>query len=229
MRVLASSNEVTKQRKADAGLRRSGNLDDACSGTTRDRGVTDSLSGRLGQTVRDATKSNLKLLKLLYARDGTSVANAISTSVVERLKVMVRDSLSPVRSNGLVERDFGHPFLSLHREMVRLFDMFHDRLGGPMPAGSQHGPMMPSIDVSETDQEMRISADLPGVSEGDMMSPSLTTYLPFAARRSSTRRTIRRTTTFGIAPTARSCVLCDCHIRSIPIKSGQTLPMARSR
>jgi hypothetical protein len=89
MRTLASSNEVTKQRKADAGLRRSGNLDDACSGTTRDRGVTDSLSGRLGQTVRDARKSNLKLLKLLYARDGTSVANAISTSVVERLKVMV--------------------------------------------------------------------------------------------------------------------------------------------
>ena len=37
-----------------------------------------------------------------------------------------------------------------------------------MPAGSQHGPMMPSIDVSETDQEMRISADLPGVSEGDI-------------------------------------------------------------
>jgi HSP20 family protein len=52
--------------------------------------------------------------------------------------------------------------------MNRLFDMFHDSLGGPMPAGSQHGPMMPSIDVSETDQEMRISADLPGVSEGDI-------------------------------------------------------------
>jgi HSP20 family protein len=44
---------------------------------------------------------------------------------------MVRDSLSPVRSNGLVERDFGHPFLSLHREMNRLFDMFHDRFGRP--------------------------------------------------------------------------------------------------
>jgi HSP20 family protein len=89
-------------------------------------------------------------------------------SVVDRLKVMVPDSLSPVRSNGLVERDFGHPFLSLHREMNRLFDVFHDRFGGPTPVGSLHGPIMPGIDVSETDEEMRISTELPGVSEGDI-------------------------------------------------------------
>jgi HSP20 family protein len=89
-------------------------------------------------------------------------------SVVDRLKVMVPDSLSPVRSNGLVERDIGHPFLSLHREMNRLFDVFHDRFGGPTPVGSLHGPIMPGIDVTETDEEMRISAELPGVSEGDI-------------------------------------------------------------
>ena len=56
--------------------------------------------------------------------------------------------------------------------MNRLFDVFHDRLGGLMPAGlpqgHMQGHMMPSIGVSETDQEMRISADLPGVSEDDI-------------------------------------------------------------
>jgi HSP20 family protein len=67
----------------------------------------------------------------------------------------------------MIARD-SHPFLSLHREMNRLFDVFHDRLGGLMPAGLPQGHMMPSIDVSETDQEMRISADLPGVSEDDI-------------------------------------------------------------
>lgn len=89
-------------------------------------------------------------------------------SVVDRQKMIARESLAPVRSNGFLERDFGHPFLSLHREMNRLFDVFHDKFSGSMPVGSQHGPMMPSIDVSETDQEMRISADLPGVSEDDI-------------------------------------------------------------
>jgi HSP20 family protein len=89
-------------------------------------------------------------------------------SVVDRQKMIARESLAPVRSNGFLERDLGHPLLSLHREMNRLFDVFHDNFSGSMAVGSQHGPMMPSIDVSETDQEMRISADLPGVSEDDI-------------------------------------------------------------
>jgi len=76
---------------------------------------------------------------------------------------------------------------------------------------------------------MRTSAELPGVSEGDKMYPSLTTYLPFAARRSSTRRTMRRTTHFW----ERSY---GTFLRSLRLpysvntdKSGQTLPMACSR
>ena len=34
-----------------------------------------------------------------------------------------------------------------------MFDMFHDRVGGPMPVGSWHGIIMLSGDVSETDDE----------------------------------------------------------------------------
>ena len=56
--------------------------------------------------------------------------------------------------------------------MNRLFDVFHDKFSGSMPVGSQHGPMKPSIDVNEPDQELRMSADLPGVSE-DNISVSL--------------------------------------------------------
>ena len=83
---------------------------------------------------------------------------------------MTRSSLAPAHSTGRLERDFGHPFLSLRREVNRLFDnVFHGRLGKPMRDGLQHhGPIMPSIDVSETDTEMRISADLPGVSASDI-------------------------------------------------------------
>jgi HSP20 family protein len=83
---------------------------------------------------------------------------------------MVRNSLVPIHSGGFFERDVGRPFLSLHREMTHLFDdVFHGRSGDRMQDSSpQHGPMMPSIDVSETDNEVRISADLPGVSESDV-------------------------------------------------------------
>jgi len=62
----------------------------------------------------------------------------------------------------------GDPFLTLHREMNRLFD---DALrGGPVPAGSQGGGALlaPHMDVSETDKEIRIQTELPGVNENDI-------------------------------------------------------------
>ena len=56
------------------------------------------------------------------------------------------------------------PFLMLHREMNRLFD---DALrGGAGTAGGQGGLMLaPHMDVSETDKEVQIQAELPGVPE----------------------------------------------------------------
>lgn len=84
---------------------------------------------------------------------------------------MARNSATPARSGGVVERALLEaPFHSLHREMNRLFDdIFHGRLHGPLHAGSEkHAPILPNVDVSETDGEVRISAELPGVSESDI-------------------------------------------------------------
>ncbi len=84
---------------------------------------------------------------------------------------MARNSVTPDRSGGLVERALLEaPFHSLHREMNRLFDdIFHGRLHGPLHASSEkHAPILPNVDVSETDGEVRISAELPGVNEGDI-------------------------------------------------------------
>lgn len=81
---------------------------------------------------------------------------------------MAREFRAPVRSNGFLERDLRHPLLFLHREVNRLFDVFHDSVGAPEQGGSRHDPIMPSIDVSETEQEMRIRVDLPGMNAGDI-------------------------------------------------------------
>jgi HSP20 family protein len=69
---------------------------------------------------------------------------------------------------GLIMGGGGDPFLTLHREMNRLFD---DALrGSPVPAGSQGGGALlaPHMDVSETDREIRIQTELPGVNENDI-------------------------------------------------------------
>ncbi len=65
------------------------------------------------------------------------------------------------------------PFLSLHREMNRLFDDVLRGSGPPAMSGSQ-GPgnvgsfINASVNVSETEKELRIMAELPGVAEQDI-------------------------------------------------------------
>lgn len=59
------------------------------------------------------------------------------------------------------------PFLSLRREMDRLFDDF---FRSPMLTGGGFGGFAgwPSLEVSETDNEVRIAAELPGMNEKDV-------------------------------------------------------------
>ena len=83
---------------------------------------------------------------------------------------MARNPLSPFKPTGLAERGFGEdPFMSLHREMNRLFDdVFR---GAPMAGtrGSSGGDFVPAhMDVSETENQIRICAELPGVSQDDV-------------------------------------------------------------
>ena len=75
-------------------------------------------------------------------------------------------SLIPVgRDRGAVTQ----PFLSLQREIDRLFEDFTS--GFPtMPsfASGNGGSLMPSTDVTETDKEIEITAELPGLEDKDV-------------------------------------------------------------
>jgi HSP20 family protein len=67
----------------------------------------------------------------------------------------------------------GDPFLSLHREMNRLFDDVFRGATLPTVSGSQgQGDVgnfvNASMNVSETDKVLRITAELPGVTEQDI-------------------------------------------------------------
>jgi HSP20 family protein len=59
-----------------------------------------------------------------------------------------------------------NPFMSLQREIDRLFDDF--TRGFPTLAGSGGTTLMPSMDVTETDKEIEITAELPGLEETDV-------------------------------------------------------------
>ena len=55
--------------------------------------------------------------------------------------------------------------MTLHRKMNRLF--YDVAQGGSVPGGNQ-GFLPPSMDVSETEKEIRIQAELPGAAEKDI-------------------------------------------------------------
>lgn len=61
------------------------------------------------------------------------------------------------------------PFSSLHREIDRLFDDFARGFPALSNFGNGNGgKLMPSIDVVETDKEIEITAELPGLEEKDV-------------------------------------------------------------
>lgn len=68
--------------------------------------------------------------------------------------------------------DAGDPFLAFQREFDRLFDSFWRSLdtrpfvGAGLGSGA--GSTWPSVEISETESEIRISADLPGMEEKDV-------------------------------------------------------------
>ena len=75
--------------------------------------------------------------------------------------------LTPRNVRGLATR--GDPFLSLHREMNRLFDDAFQNFGSSQ--GGQQGGIqqnIPQLDVHESGNEFVVTADLPGVSGSDI-------------------------------------------------------------
>ena len=58
------------------------------------------------------------------------------------------------------------PFLSLHREMNRLFDDVFRGVDSRLPTFG--GGRWPNVEVAETDKDIRVTAEVPGMSEKDI-------------------------------------------------------------
>jgi len=76
---------------------------------------------------------------------------------------MTLKSLIPVGSERGVTRPLSNPFSALQQEIDRLFEGFSRGISGFPPA-----EVMPSMDLSETDKEIEITAELPGLEEKDI-------------------------------------------------------------
>jgi HSP20 family protein len=78
-----------------------------------------------------------------------------------------QDNRLPAPLNG--ERDTGgHPLLSLHREVNRLFDDVFRGLSATSVPGFDRSLDRPQVELAETDKEIRVTAELPGLDQKDV-------------------------------------------------------------
>lgn len=88
----------------------------------------------------------------------------------------VRDLIPWGRNNGnqaptVLRDDDRDPFLSLHREVNRLFDDVFRGFGSGLPAfgsASAFGAGWPSVEIADTDKEIKVTAEVPGLEEKDI-------------------------------------------------------------
>lgn len=75
-----------------------------------------------------------------------------------------------------------NPLVSLQREIDRLFDGFARNL-----AGHVAGTLAPNVDMSETDKEIEITAELPGLEEKDVQLNVVDNILTIRGEKKSQR------------------------------------------
>lgn len=87
----------------------------------------------------------------------------------------VRDLIPWGRNNNPVpasyREDEQSPFLTLHREMNRLFDDVWRGFNAPLSSGARTfgwNSGWPEIEVSETEKSVRVTAEVPGLDEKDV-------------------------------------------------------------
>lgn len=76
------------------------------------------------------------------------------------------------RDDSAARAEHRDPFVTFHREVDRLFDDFFRSFGAPLPSfagnGAGRGAIWPSVEIAETDTEIRVTAELPGLEEKDV-------------------------------------------------------------
>jgi HSP20 family protein len=80
----------------------------------------------------------------------------------------IRDIVPRRRSEPAGQQDDRFPLSSLRREMDRLFDDFFTGFPRTGWLAVEPGTLSPSVDVAETEKEITVTAELPGLDEKDI-------------------------------------------------------------
>jgi HSP20 family protein len=135
-------------------------------------------------------------------------------------------SLMPIGRDRNVARS-DNAFMSLQREIDRLFDDFTRGFSAFSTGGAAE--LLPNLDVTETDKQIEITAELPGLEEKDVQVNLADNVLRSAARKRRKRKRRIRPTGWSSAAMVHSCARSNCRKESMPMPSRPVSTKACSR
>ncbi len=91
-------------------------------------------------------------------------------------------SLIPIGRDSSLARTEANPLAMLQQEMDRLFDGFSRSF-----AGLSSRTLMPSMDLAETDKEIELTAELPGMEENDVQLNVVDNHLTIRGEKKNQR------------------------------------------
>jgi HSP20 family protein len=119
-------------------------------------------------------KSIIADRQLATVKVGRAIRPTLRRKDKWRRKMSVRDIIrwgrSDHRTPSIYRDPEQSPFLALHREVNRLFDdVFRGfELPLPMTDTTHWAGVWPNVDIAETDKEIHVSAEIPGLEEKDV-------------------------------------------------------------
>jgi HSP20 family protein len=138
-------------------------------------------------------------------------------------------SLIPIgRSRDIARREYT-PFWSLQREIDRLFDDFTRGFPSFSTAAARGQELLPAIDVVETDKEIELTAELPGLEEKDVQINLADNVLTIRGEKKSERDEKNKDYMSWSAATARSTEPWSCLLVSTTTRSRPPSTRACSR
>ena len=120
-----------------------------------------------------------------------------------------------------------NPFMSLQREIDRLFDDF--TRGFPTFSGGGTGELLPSMDVTETDKQIEITAELPGLEEKDVQVNVADNVLTIRGEKKAEKEEKDKNYRLVERSYGSSCARSNCRTASMPTPSRPASPKACSR
>jgi HSP20 family protein len=134
-----------------------------------------------------STRINILLIFRLYFFNNLTVLIGLKKEEKQEVQMAIRNMTSPKRESGKMDilRKDESDVMRFRNEMDRIFDNFFSDPFGLLPISRLESAFTPRVDVVETEKEVTVTAEIPGMDEKDIQVTLMDGRLTIGGEKSS--------------------------------------------